>query len=104
MSANIRRQIFGLVARFFPPGHSSRVNDIGQFSMPIRTPQSSASLTSGRQVSRNRGQLSSTDFVQSRPTNVFIRPMPSRPAARITLATCSVAASASLSFGESGLG
>ena len=37
MSANIRRQIAGLVARFLPPGHSSPVKSMGQFSMPIRT-------------------------------------------------------------------
>ena len=28
----------GVVARFLPPGHSSPVKSIGQFSMPIRTP------------------------------------------------------------------
>ena len=71
MSANIRRQIAGLVARFLPPGHSSPVKSIGQFSMPIRTPCCSAYATSGRHVSRKRGQLASTDFVQSRPTNVL---------------------------------
>ena len=71
MSANIRRQIAGLVARFLPPGHSSPVKSIGQFSMPIRTSCCSAYATSGRQVSRKRGHCSSTVFVQSRPTNVF---------------------------------
>ena len=44
---------------------------MGQFSMPIFTPWSSANLTSGRQTCRKRGQLSSTDFVQSRPMNVL---------------------------------
>ena len=76
MSSNIRRQIAGLVARFLPPGHSSPVKSIGQFSMPIRTSCSSAKATSGRQISRKRGQFSSTDFVQSRPTNVFTVPTP----------------------------
>ena len=31
----MRRQIAGEVARFLPPGHSSSVKSIGQFSMPI---------------------------------------------------------------------
>ena len=69
MSANIRRQIAGHVARFFPPGHSSAVKSIGQFSIPIRTFRSSACWTRGRQTSRNRGQLASTESAGSRPTN-----------------------------------
>ena len=69
MSANIRRQIAGLVARFLPPGHSSAVKSIGQFSIPIRTPLSSACSMRGRQTSRNLGQFASTDCAGSRPTN-----------------------------------
>ncbi len=53
MSAYIRRQIAGEFARFFPPGHSSFVNSMGQFSIPIFTPRASAWATSGRQVARN---------------------------------------------------
>ncbi len=77
MSANILRQMAGDVARFLPPGHSSGENSIGQFSIPMRTPWSWANWTSGFHVARKRGQLSSTDLVQSRPMNVFIWPTPS---------------------------
>ena len=35
-------------ARFLPPGHSSSLNSIGQFSMPIFTPAASASRDDGR--------------------------------------------------------
>jgi hypothetical protein len=38
MSLNIRRQMTGVVARFLPPGHSSREKDMGQFSMPTLMP------------------------------------------------------------------
>lgn len=31
-------QMAGVVRRFLPPGHSSRVKDMGQFSMAIFTP------------------------------------------------------------------
>ena len=38
ISSNIFLQMRGLTARFLPPGHSSSVNNMGQFSMAIRTP------------------------------------------------------------------
>jgi hypothetical protein len=50
MSWNMRRQMAGEVARFLPPGHSSRVKDMGQFSMPMRTSCSSAHWINGRNV------------------------------------------------------
>ena len=37
-AVDARRQITGVVIRFFPPGHSSLVKNIGQFSMPILMP------------------------------------------------------------------
>ena len=85
----------GEVARFLPPGHSSWVKSIGQFSMPIRTFLLSACATSGRQISRNRGQLASTDSAGSRPTNEFTWPTPSAAAASITLRRWATATSAS---------
>ena len=33
----LERQISGVQARFWPPGHCSLPNSIGQFSMPMRT-------------------------------------------------------------------
>ena len=84
MSANIRRQIAGEWARFFPAGHSSRVKDMGQFSMPIFTPCSSAKAMSGYQVFRKAGQFSSTVRDRSRPTNVLTLPTPRMFAARMT--------------------
>ena len=84
MSANILRQMAGVVARFLPPGHSSAVNSIGQFSIPIRTPRDSACATIGRQTSRNLGQFASTDSAGSRPTNELTTPIPSSAAASIT--------------------
>ncbi len=75
MASNILRQIGGVVARFLPPGHSSAVNSMGQFSIPIRTPSCSACSMIGRQVSRNLGQLASTESVGSRPTNELTRPI-----------------------------
>ena len=44
-------QIAGDVARFLPPGHSSRVKSIGQFSIPIRTCRISACPISRRSTS-----------------------------------------------------
>ena len=103
-SANIRRQMAGDVARFLPPGHSSRENSIGQFSMPMVTFHVSANCTSGRQTSRKRGQLSSTERVQSRPMNVFTRRTSSRAAARMTDSKCCRVACLSSSWGESRFG
>ena len=99
MSSNIRRQIAGLSARFLPPGHSSSVNSMGQFSMPIRTSRSSAYFTSGFQTFRNRGQFSSTDLVQSRPMKVVTRPTRSRAAAWITFLKWASTARASSASG-----
>jgi hypothetical protein len=42
-----------------------------------------ASLINPGQIFLNRGQLSSTDFDQSRPMNVFITPIPSSDEALI---------------------
>ena len=58
---------------------------MGQFSMPIFTPCASANWMSGVQTSRKRGQLSSTERVQSRPMKVFTTRTPSSRAASITL-------------------
>ena len=104
MSLNIRRQMAGEVARFLPPGHSSWVKSIGQFSMPIRTFLLSAWATSGRQVSRNRGQFASTDRAGSRPTNEFTWPTPSAAAASMTLRMWATATSASARSAARGLG
>ena len=84
MSLNIRRQTAGEMARFLPPGHSSPVKAIGQFSMPILMLWASAKAISGFQTSRKRGQFSSMDFFQSRPTNVLTTPISSISAATIT--------------------
>ena len=76
-------------ARFLPPGHSSRVNSIGQFSMPIRTPCVLGELDQRR-----------PDFQEPRPVVVDrSRPVaadervdgvtPSSCAARITFCMCS---------------
>ena len=42
MISNILRQIAGVVARLLPPGHSSLVKIIGQFSIATFTPRSLA--------------------------------------------------------------
>ncbi len=70
----MRRQTTGETARFLPPGHSSRLKDIGQFSMPILIPCSSANPIMGLQIFKKRGQFSSTVLVQSRPTKVLVFP------------------------------
>ena len=82
--ANIRRQIAGVAARFFPPGHSSSEYSIGQCSMPIFTPAASASFTTGSQTSDIRAKLSSTLRVWSRPMKVLTTFTPTCGAARIT--------------------
>ena len=103
-SANSRRQTAGLTARFLPPGHSSVENSIGQFSIPIFTPAAFASATIAGQTSRTAGQLSSIDFVQSRPMNVLTTPTPSRGAARITSFRCSTTYWRWAGSGSSGFG
>ena len=80
----------GVVARFFPPGHSSSVKIMGQFSIPIRTLRSPANSTRGLQVSRKRGQLSLTESAGSLPTNVVMRWMPKRAEASMTFLMWSV--------------
>ena len=62
--------------------------------MPISMPWSSANATSGRQVLRKRGQLSSTLRVQSRPTKVLTFSRPSSAAAWMTLLSWCSATSA----------
>ena len=100
----MRRQIDGEMARFFPPGHSSAVNSIGQFSMPMRISCFSANVMIGFQVRRKGFQFASTDLVQSRPTNVLTFESPSFFAARMTCLMCATAVLASSRFGESGFG
>src|SRR5260370_32115666 len=104
MSLNMRRQITGLVARFLPPGHSSLLNDIGQLSIPMRIPWPAAKAISGFQIFKKRGQLSSTDLVQSRPTNVFTQLTPSFSAATITFLMWSTYILDSAASGANGLG
>ena len=94
MSANIRRQTAGVLARFLPPGHSSRVKIIGQFSMPIFTPLSSAYCTSGFQTSRKRGQFSSIERAGSRPTKVVKTFTPSAAEASMTFRQWAISRSA----------
>ena len=48
---------------FLPPGHSSAVKIIGQFSIPMRTECFSAKSTNGPHVLSILGQLSSTLLV-----------------------------------------
>ena len=86
----MRRQTAGDTARFLPPGHSSFEKDMGQFSMPILILWSAANFSSGPQVFKNRGQLSSMLLVWSRPTKVFTTPKPNRDAALTTRLRCSV--------------
>ena len=76
------------------------MNSIGQFSMPILTFRLSAWAIRGLQVSRNRGQLSSTDKAGSRPTKVFTTPTPSAAAASINFGRCAAATSASAAIGR----
>src|SRR3712207_6879470 len=52
--------------RAVPPGHSSWVNSIGQFSIPTRTPASSATRMTSGQTSATPGQLSGPDLRGSR--------------------------------------
>ena len=94
----------GVVMRFFPPGHSSRVNSMGQFSIPIFTPADLAWSRIGLHVSTIRGQLSSTLSFQSRPMNVFITADAHRLAASITRWICSTAIWASSGTGDNALG
>jgi len=84
ISSNIRRHIAGLAARFLPPGHSSAVNSIGQFSMPIGT------LGPSRK--------------KRDPINVFTMDMLNFLAARMTFRRWSAATLASPAMGESKFG
>ena len=102
MSANIRRQIAGEVARFLPPGHSSLPKLIGQFSMPIFTPLLSARPISGRQVSRNLGQLASIGRAGSRPMKELTRLIPSAAEVSMTSLKWATAVSDSLRSGGEG--
>ena len=53
ISVNIRLQMAGEMAMFFPPGHSSFVKSMGQFSIAIFTPWLSAMLTTSGQTEAN---------------------------------------------------
>ena len=55
--SRIRRQMRGVVARLWPPGHSSLLNSIGQFSMVIFRPWSWAKLTMSGQTRRASSQF-----------------------------------------------
>ena len=94
----------GVVMRFLPPGHSSLVKSIGQFSMAIRTPLSSANWINGFHVLRKRGQLSSTLFVQSRPMKLVVVFKPSMRVATITFFRCSICVSTASRLGSSTFG
>jgi hypothetical protein len=81
MRRNISRQTLGEMAMFLPPGHSSPVKSIGQFSIPIFTPHPSAcSMIAGQRMSKTF-QLSSTLLAGSRPTKVLTLAKPSLCAA-----------------------
>ena len=67
-----------------PPGHSSQLKIIGQFSIAMLTPFPSAYATSRGHTFRNSRKLSGTFFVGSRPTNVPTVGTPSLAAASTT--------------------
>ncbi len=96
---NISSQTAGVDARFVPPGHSSYEKSIGQFSIAIFTPRSSAYETSRGQTRRNSRRLSGTFFVWSRPTKVPTIGTSSFAAASITLRRCVFAARRSAGSG-----
>ena len=76
----------------FPPGHSSWLKIIGQFSIATFTPSDSASSTIAGQTLRNSSRFSGTGRDLSLPTNVVTVETPSRAAARITLRVWSLTA------------
>ncbi len=89
---------------FFPPGHSSLLKNIGQFSIPTFTPHFSAcSIIPGQRWS-NTFQLSSIDLVKSRPTKVFAFFKPSFCAAVIIFLMCSTYTAASFGSAHNGFG
>ena len=104
MRGNISRQIAGENARLLPPGHSSALKIIGQFSIAIFTPRSAACATSGGQTSSNAAQLSSIVRVRSRPTNVPTVGTPSRWAASMTFVRWGAAGSRAAGSASSGFG
>ena len=68
IAANISRQMRGDTARFLPPGHSSCVKNIGQFSIATRTPLSSANLM-------RSGQTLAKSFMFSETLRNWFLPM-----------------------------
>jgi hypothetical protein len=93
MAANSSRQIAGVAARFVPPGHSSQLKIIGQFSIAMRTPRPAAWPIRSGQTRPNSSRLAGTSRALSRPTNVPTMSTPSSGAASITFRRCSWARS-----------
>jgi hypothetical protein len=91
-SENISSQAAGVEARFVPPGHSSQLKIIGQFSIATLTPRRSAWSTRRGHTFRNSRKLSGTFLVLSRPTKVPTVGTPSLAAASITFRRCVFAA------------
>ena len=87
-----------------PPGHSSRLKIIGQFSIPILTPLSRAKATVSGQSSSARVQFSSTLSFASPPRKVVTRFTPMSREHRMTLRIWSKAASRVAASGWSGFG
>jgi hypothetical protein len=69
--SRIRRHIRGVVARLWPPGHSSYEKSIGQFSKVSRRPWSAANRTISGQIRSASSQFWSWVFAASAPMNVL---------------------------------
>ena len=72
-SSRIRRQMRGVVARLCPPGHSSSLKSIGQFSIVICRPWSFANATMSGQTLSASCQFASWVFAASAPMNVLTK-------------------------------
>jgi hypothetical protein len=76
--------VAGAYIRFCPPGHSSSLKIIGQFSMPIFTPWSAAKRTRSGHTTVNSAKFSFGVLCWSAPMNVFTNGTPIFDAAVIT--------------------
>ena len=94
----------GVVARLCPPGHSSLLNSIGQFSMVIFRPWSPAKLTISGQTRSASSQLASWSFEPSAPMNVLTSGTPIVSAAVMTCFRWPMTSARWAGSGSSGFG
>ena len=94
----------GAYIRFCPPGHSSWLKIIGQFSMPILTPWSAAWRTRSGQTTVKASKFSFTDLCWSLPMNVLTTGTPIRDAATMTSRMCAATSARWSGSGWSGFG